>query len=201
MAIATIDTESLFALRKGAAERSLAIMDLKYFDLDFWIEQNLYRFFELDLMKHKGRRLLDIGTGFGYFPYICKYFGVRAEGLDRHGHRIYDEACEVLSVPKRNFTIQPGEPLPRYDYKFDFITAYQIGFDLVPGKGMWRPEDWEYFLNDVSDNLLAPGGLLYMKLNYAPRTGNFIDPEVGKMFDRFGAKRWFGTVQYRKPKA
>jgi len=198
MAIATIDTESLFALRKGAAARSLAIMDLKYFDLDFWIEENLYRFFDLELQKHMGRRLLDIGTGFGYFPYICRYFGVPAEGLDRHGHQIYDEVCAVLGVKKRNFTIQPNKPLPRYDHRFSVITAYQIGFNQSPAGGLWSPENWEYFLEDVFENLLAPEGLLYLKLNYAFRRGEFIDPEVAKVFDRYGGDRRFGTVRLRK---
>jgi protein-L-isoaspartate O-methyltransferase len=70
MAVSTIDIDGLKEIRKTARQHSPSIMDLKYFDVDHWIQDSLYRAFKLNLHNSRGKSILDIGTGFGYFPYI-----------------------------------------------------------------------------------------------------------------------------------
>ena len=50
----------------------------------------------------------------------------------------------------------------------------------------WGPSEWEFFLRDVLDNVLKPGGRLLLELN-PERDGSFLSPDVEKVFARAGA--------------
>src|SRR5687767_13313295 len=54
----------------------------KYLDIRFWMARSLTEFFLLRLDRQKSLRILDIGTGAGYFPYICSFYGHKVVALD-----------------------------------------------------------------------------------------------------------------------
>lgn len=175
-------------------------MDLKYFDIDYWIEESLFRAMDHELDRKRNIRLLDIGTGFGYFPYLCNYLGNHGYAIDRSGHQLYDEVCEVLGIDRVTYTIQPQTPLQTlFDQKFDLVTAYQIGFDLVPGVGFWSPEDWDFFLREARDKWLAPGGKLFLALNYKHRYNDWYTPGVREVLRSHGARMRLGQVVIQVP--
>ena len=47
----------------------------KYLDIKTWMKRALYNVYELGLHRARQKSILDLGTGCGYFPYVCNYFG------------------------------------------------------------------------------------------------------------------------------
>src|SRR5262245_42679178 len=48
---------------------------IKYFDVARFVRVNVERARRLGLDKCRGRRILDVGCGFGYFMRVCDYYG------------------------------------------------------------------------------------------------------------------------------
>lgn len=161
-------------------------MDMKYFDLDYWLEDALFRNFNLGIDHMRQKRILDIGTGFGFFPYTCEYFGNIPCAIDRPGHKLYDEVTDFLRIEKKHHWVTAFEPLPTFDQKFDLITAYQIAFDRTDASA-WGAKEWEYLINDILENLLEKGGQLHLELNYRFDLGAFYDSAIQKVYLDHGA--------------
>ena len=67
----------------------------------------------LDLhLNNADKSVLDIGTGFGYFPYICEFFGNTATAIDVPDHALFNEVTKFLGVKKTFHRIEPFEALP-----------------------------------------------------------------------------------------
>ena len=59
----------------------------KYFVLkNNFIQHGLIRATQLNIHKKSELSILDLGTGAGYFPYICNFYGNYAECLDIEGN-------------------------------------------------------------------------------------------------------------------
>jgi hypothetical protein len=54
----------------------------KYLDITAEMRRALYNAYELGLHRPPPRTVLDLGTGCGYFPYVCNYFGHTAVAVD-----------------------------------------------------------------------------------------------------------------------
>ena len=80
--IKTLTTKNLFSKTSTKKSDYKNLDNSKYLDLDVWVFENLNRTFKLNLHNKTGLKILDISTGFGYFPYICNHFGHSAEGTD-----------------------------------------------------------------------------------------------------------------------
>jgi SAM-dependent methyltransferase len=152
----------------------------KYLDVGFWLHAKLRRIRALGLHKPPFRRVLDLGTGTGYFPYLAKRAGNDAVGLDVGGVDFYNEMIALLGVERRVYTIKPFESLPQLG-RFDLVTAFQICFDQYPDGRKWGIAEWEFFRRDVEDHILAPGGRLMLEFNGVP------SPEVARYFAGVGA--------------
>ena len=73
----------------------------KYMDIDYWLFENLRRAYVLGLHKMTGKiAILDIGTGPGYFPFICGFYGHDAEALDVPDNEMYNEIMKRKKVKK-----------------------------------------------------------------------------------------------------
>ena len=69
--------------------------------------------YELGLHRSPPRRkVLDLGTGCGYFPYICNYFGHTTVTTDLDAVPMYDEITEFLRLDKRVLCIAVSRSCP-----------------------------------------------------------------------------------------
>jgi SAM-dependent methyltransferase len=148
----------------------------------------------MELHRRRTCDVLDLGTGCGYFPFVCRHYGHRALALDLESNELYNEMIELLGIDRRPCTIEAGVPLPRFETRFDWVTGFMVCFNNHYRDDPWGPAEWEFFLRDVLDNVLKPDGRLLLELNPG-RDDGFISPEVEKVFVRAGASVRGGTVR------
>jgi len=160
----------------------------KYADVERWLKTNIERVQDLKLNQQPtGLNILDLGCGGGFFLFICQQSGHRCLGLDLDEFPLYGELVDLLGVERRIWEIKTGEPLPDLGRKFDWITAFSIGFNRFPDKTLWGPNEWEFFLDDLERNHLKPGGRMFFGLN-PQLDGEYYTNELREFFVKRGAK-------------
>lgn len=129
------------------------------------------------------RRVLDLGAGPGYFLHVAQFFGHTALGLER-AMAVCAPFHAWLGVDAVPCSVTARTPLQAFPDRFDVMTAQKIQFDVVrgpAGKRYWGVEEWGFLLDDLRENVLRPGGSVYLRLNKRNRryTGpRFGDPEL-----------------------
>ena len=158
----------------------------KYLEIDHWIGVNLRRVLSLGLDLKPRRRILDLGCGTGYFLHICRRLGHDVLGLDWPGCPVwYADLMKVLEVPRGVWWIKPFEPLPDLGGRFDVVTAFMICFNGHLSEGLWKKEEWAFFLDDLWTRL-NPGAIVWLQLN--PEAGEqYYTPELRQFFEERGA--------------
>lgn len=160
----------------------------KYTEVDRYLRLNRERVQDLRLHRIARQRVLDLGCGGGFFLYILKQLGHDVLGLDTDEHALYGELTELFGVSRVVWRIEPFEPLPHIERRFDWITAFSIAFDATRGGDeRWGPAEWNFFLEDLRDRYLAPGGKMYFALNPGA-SGTYYTPELHDFFVAHGAK-------------
>ncbi len=159
--------------RAGSEEDVLAAS--KYLDLNFWVLENVGRLFRLHLQEGRPRRVLDIGTGCGYFPYLCRSAGHQAECVDLDSEPLYNDVIATLGLKRHVRRIQKYEPLG-IDGPFDLVTAFMICFNEHKQPGLWHIPEWKFFLDDV-ETRLNPGGKIFLSFN-AETAAEPVNPEL-----------------------
>jgi len=158
----------------------------KYADVDQWLRVNRERVQDLKLHRSSPQRILDLGCGGGFFLFILKRIGHSVLGLDVDESPLFNELLEVFGVPRTVFRIEPFESLPNLEQRFDWITAFSIGFDRSRAtNSRWGPGEWDFLLRDLQRRL-APGGKIYLTLNPLPN-GDYLTPELRDFFSSRGA--------------
>lgn len=177
--MASFDREGLARLR-DFKDHSPHPHYKKYFNASYWLRRNMQRALFLGLSSsHPALRILDLGAGFGYFPYIARFFGHEAEALDLPGQRLFEESCRFLDVPQTQHTISAEAPLlPGMTKSYDLITAFQICFNAHYTDTPWGAQDWEKFLDGLLKRHLKPGGRIYLEFNYHHGIGCWISDDV-----------------------
>lgn len=187
--MATLNTDELMAIRDDEVLKSdRRLIDFKYFNIRSWVVENIKRALRLGLHECRGRRILDIGTGFGYFPYICEFMEHQASALDIPDHRLYDRVIDTLNVDRITHTVNPFEPLPPNNRRYDYVTAYQIAFNRPGRKNIWGPEEWRFFIEDILNNQLTDGGQLHLELNWSFPLNDWYDTDTRKLFNQYNAR-------------
>lgn len=156
----------------------------KYFNASYWLRQNVNRALRLGLNRIKPLDILDIGSGFGYFPYVAKFYGHRVIGIDLPGDVLFDKASKFLNVDRRDYQIDPLTPMPSFGTKFDLITSFQVCFNGHIEGEIWQAKQWDFFLKDLFTHHMKDGGKLYLELNWSPHVGGWIPQEVKKLFQQ-----------------
>ena len=156
----------------------------KYLELPRWIRINLQRVHYLDLDWGRRKQILDLGSGAGYFLFICKWLGHDVLGLDVDVVPMYGEMTESLGVPRVVSRVKAFEPLPEFDHQFDLITAFMICFHGHKSAALWGPRQWEFFLDDL-ETRLKPGGRIHLSFN-RENNGQFYPDAVRDYFLRRG---------------
>jgi SAM-dependent methyltransferase len=158
----------------------------KYLDLKRWVAINLRRVRELELDWGRRKHILDIGSGAGYFLYICQWLGHDALGLDIEDVPMYAEMFEALGLKRVLWRVEAFQPLPAFDRKFDLITAFMICFNGHKSPALWGPKEWSFLLDDL-ETRLNPGGRIRLGFNQE-NDGTFYTEELRRYFIARGAR-------------
>lgn len=159
----------------------------KYLEIERWMEINLKRVRDLGLDLGERKRVLDIGCGTGYFLYICKFLGHDVLGLDLDEEPGFTEMVELLGVKRVIWRIEAYQPLPDLGRKFDVITAHMICFNAHKSDKLWKISEWEFFLDDLAERHLEPGGQICLELN-REYDDSLYTPELKEYFEARGAE-------------
>jgi 2-polyprenyl-3-methyl-5-hydroxy-6-metoxy-1,4-benzoquinol methylase len=158
----------------------------KYLDLDLWIPVNERRAKAIGLDDRRKRRVLDIGTGCGFFPFVCAGYGHEVVATDcARRPVIYREVTALLDVPVLDHDVQAFEHVPDFG-TFDVITAFMVtlnGHCRTP----WTADEWRFFIADMRSRL-RPGGSIVIELNREPAPLDACyTPELRAAFVSMGA--------------
>ncbi len=182
---AGIDQERLREIQQRYADSTAGYA--KYANIDPWLRLNRERVQDLKLHRSPPKRVLDLGCGGGFFLFILKRLGHSVLGLDIDQVSLFTELLDIFDVPRVVWTIKAFEPLPSLGQKFDWITAFSINFNLYyPKERVWGPAEWDFFLRDLQQRHLAPGGKIFLGLN-PTFGGDYYTPELRDFFLRRGA--------------
>ena len=167
----------------------------KYLDIEKWMNMDLWHANILNVHKQKNLNILDIGTGAGYFPFVCKYYGHTVKSMDLDIIPMFNELTDILDVNRTVFEIEEYKKLPEFDIKFDLITAFGVCFNnhlqtkfyKEEKAKVWDIEEWKFFINDVFENHLNTKGRIFLRLN-GEGNGTFYTEELKNYFLSLGAK-------------
>lgn len=138
----------------------------KYFAVRGYMIENLRYVHRLGLQKSaRPFHLLDIGTGFGYFPFLCQYFGHTALGIDLTDFFVFNEMVNILNVRRTDCGVYAYHALPDFGEKFDIVTCFRVCFDRIKN-GRWGVDEWAFFLADLKAHQLNEDGRIFLRLNY-----------------------------------
>ncbi len=187
--LASIDLNEFKKYQKKFKDADPAPGASKYLDISYWMEKKLYDVYALGLHRSKPVNIFDIGTGFGYFPYLCNHFGHNTVALDLDETEMYNEVVKFLNIDRRTMAITAYEKLPDLGCKFDLITAFSICFNGHNNKGasLWGVDEWDFLLNDLVKNHMNEGGKMLWKLNLEAKTNRYYTENLLKYFLSKGA--------------
>jgi SAM-dependent methyltransferase len=168
----------------------------KYLDAPRWIQLNIRRAQDLRLkLRPRPLRILDLGSGAGYFLLVAKYLGHSGIGLDIADPAMYGEMLELFRIQRVIWEINAYQRLPDLGEKFDLVTAFSICFNGHKRSDLWGPKEWEFFLDDLQTRFLRPPGEIFLGMN-PEEDGSFYNEELKQFFVKRGAridraKVWF----------
>lgn len=168
----------------------------KYLDAERWIRVCARRAVALDLDRCEPLRVLDLGTGAGYFPLVCRRLGHYVAATDWSGREVlYREVTEAIGVDVSDLDVRPGAPLLPHPTPggYELITAFMVTFNGHV-ENPWGVDEWAFFLDDALARL-SSGGRLVLELNREP-DGACYSPEAEALFRDRGAmftRRWPAT--------
>jgi hypothetical protein len=159
----------------------------KYLEINYWVFVTLLRFYELGLHNSKkSQKILDIGTGNGYFPFICEYFGHTAESIDLGIIELYDLVIVALEVKRYNERIEAFKDL-EIKGKYDLITSYMVCFNGHKTDNLWDIKEWSYFIASLMQYNLLENGRIFLLLNEEYNSEEPISKTLLNYFSNIGA--------------
>jgi SAM-dependent methyltransferase len=196
---AAADSVSIARLRRkmDPIHRAGPASAAKYANSRYWLLFNALRAAELGLHRAPSLRILDLGSGPGYFLAVARALGHDCRGVDAPNSHLTEVEREVYSEltaalrcrdSVRPLLIEPFTPLPFRDPPFDLITAFWICFNRHRQPDEWGLREWRYFVEDAF-SCLRPGGKIVLDLNAHPeRYGDlrYFDPSTRDYFLSMG---------------
>jgi SAM-dependent methyltransferase len=139
----------------------------KYLEVDKWFSRMWVDVEDNGLQHSQPLDILDIGTGPGFFPLMCRELGHNCIGLDKPGqtpfYKYLRTAAGTTAIEHR---ISPFGKLPPLPSKFDLVTAIRSAFNVLHRESrLWNLEEWSFFLDDLRDNVLKPEGRFFLRMN------------------------------------
>jgi SAM-dependent methyltransferase len=196
--LAAVDREKFDALRERYYRPGFTSKPSKYLDLDDWMRRNVKRAREQDIRAAPPRlRVLDIGSGAGYFLHVVRCLGHEPLGLDIDEEPIFGETVAALDLPRVIHRIEAFRPLPDFGAPFDLVTAHLTCFNRRSDGSHWGREEWDYFLGDLGGRM-QPGGRMNFQLNALP-DGRHMEDDLRDYFLSRGARVDRRKVYLRAP--
>jgi len=161
---AEIDSVRFDAVAQTHRERGDPIRQ-KYLELDTWLGRHLTHAEALGLFDGRPRRMLDIGTGNGYFPFVAARLGHDVVATDVDTVPLYDDLVALVGIRRVVHAVRTFRLLPDFGGRFDVVTAFNTVFDRIDETRTWTPREWDFFLHDIRDHQLRPEGEIVLKLN------------------------------------
>jgi len=162
----------------------------KYVEFERWFSKYILRAKDLGLDFGPAKRILDIGSGAGFFLYVCRKLGHDClgldflEGQDPGAAKFYTETFALFGLERVIWRIKPFVALPDLGAPFDLVTAFMICFDDHFEPHRWKRAEWEFFMDDLQSRM-HPGGQIRLELNPGP--GNQIfHTGVRELFEERG---------------
>lgn len=140
----------------------------------------------LHLDRKPHRVVLDIGTGVGYFPFICSHLGNSAWAIDVDDYPVYNKTIAALRINRQVHRIVAFQSLPSLPTRFDLVTAFATCFNNHKMPNLWGEKEWEFFLRDIANNQLNPAGKIFLRINKED-DGGFARAEIPQMMRSLGA--------------
>lgn len=160
----------------------------KYLDIKPWFIDNLWRCYILGLNISSKKNILDIGTGNGYFPFICKKFGHTVRTIDVESNPIFNSLVNLLEIPRREYYVKADELIPPFDVKFDLVTGFHTYFNGHRTESVWTSKDWRFFLLDLKENLCNDNAAAYFIINREHDREKVMEDELVEYFLSLGAE-------------
>lgn len=160
----------------------------KYLDLPCHLSRSIYNAKRLGLFQSKKLKVLDIGTGAGYFPFTLRHIGHEAFAIDMDSTQMYNEMRDLLSVTWTPYEIKPLQKIEGINKRFDLITSFQILYDRSNAEGFWTEREWAYFIDNIKSNLLEESGKIFLQLNSFSPTQTLQVQKNIEFFRSIGAK-------------
>lgn len=197
-------------LRTDARGLQLAPTDregaLKFLHLNFWRQLNVERAVRLGLHHGPRLKIVDLGTGPGFFPFVCHLCGHDVLGVDRPLKEFNDEEAlvyslgpSVLGVPVIRQSIAAFTPL-NLPVQSNLITAYMICFNRHKKPDEWGRSAWEFFLRDAAKYLMPEGRICLGFNPHEERYGDlrFWDQQTLELLEAVGHVTPDGMVVCRR---
>ncbi len=140
-----------------------AYEDSKKFLRSHWyLREALCRARALGLDRGRPLRILDLGSGAGYFLVAARSMGHEVYGFDLDDNALYNRIIAAFGVQRFPGRIDAFAPFDVPHLTFDLITAFSITFDRTSGR--WRRDEWQFLLRDLR-RMLADNGRIFLRLN------------------------------------
>jgi SAM-dependent methyltransferase len=186
--LAQVDQAALARIREKYTVAGELTHWPKYVDAPRWLHLNVKRAQELRLnTRPRPLRILDLGSGAGYFLLVSRFLGHSGLGLDIEEPQMYGEMFEAFGLRRVIWTINAFEPLPDLGDRFDLVTAFSICFNEHKTPGLWDSKPWGFLLQDLKKRFLQPSGEIFLGMNPEP-DGSFYPPGLREFFLAKGAK-------------
>lgn len=160
----------------------------KYYNLPVHIAHAVWQAKELGLYE-AGRklRIVDLGTGFGYFPLVCDSIGHTATGLDWDRWKVYEGISKDIRIDRREWVVTPDEPMPEIDMPVDVVTAFRPVFYYdFEHDTLWAEQKWNRFFRNL-ERQLHEQGTVYIGRNRLSDGQKSHFEVMAKYFKRIGA--------------
>ena len=174
--------------------------EVKYINYKQWLKECLIRVYTLKL-NEKGEplRILDLGTGFGYFPFICKKFGHLVDSTDLPDNKLYNSIIEKLDLKRFDIFINAHTPiLLKTSERYDLVTAFMVCFNNHKTKDLWEEGEWKFFINDLYSKTLKKDGKIFLSFN-EESPGIFFSKNLSEFFKSNGYEIDKNTVSISHP--
>lgn len=138
----------------------------KYYNLPVHVAHAVWQAKQLGLYEAERKlTIVDLGTGFGYFPLVCNSIGHMATGLDWDRWKVYESISGDIPIDRREWIVTPDDPMPDMGRPVDIVTAYRpVFYYEFDRDSLWGVEKWERFFAAVGSQL-APDGRVYIGEN------------------------------------
>ena len=167
----------------------------KYLALETWLREAILRYLISNDGINASGKVVDLGSGAGYFLWVCREHGHEVMGLDIFDDPLYDAFFEFFSLPRIEYRIEALRPIYDFGGNASLITAFMTCFDRFPNGRPWDTSAWTFFLSDIRERL-QPGGRLVIKFNADLESGFLYLPAIAQLFSSHKRYRSRALLDY-----